>query len=957
MTERSGPIEVLQAAATHVAINTYYDVTNTITMGRRANSLRLFVTSAVSSPGEVSFRLTVNNPNNADLGAAVFYDYCTDSEAPETFGPLIFTGAAQTKVIVLRGLDLIPLDVIRVSYAASANAAGATVAIIGESFHSDLGNSDVSTGDIEVAIESIDVNLEAVEQVQGDSVGASGIMQVVEAKDIDGSALPNAVTEGQVVRPAATLYGGTIATVTTEDGSYALRTLDDPARRGYVQITDGTTNAAVIATILSQKTDTSSVAGTVTTVNSGNKSAGSQRIVIATDDINMAKITAAVEIMDDWDETNRAKVNPIAGQAGIAANTGVMDVLTTRITLATNDAQYGEVGAAANVAGTVHAQLRTIGTAVELLDDAIYVDDATWTNDTSKHCLIGGIYQSTPQAITDGKTGPLSLDANGMARVSIGAQSLTAVKVSATAAANTATNPLFSELTDGGAVISTTNPLSVNLTDGTSAMLISDANTGRATGNHVLSVQGIGADGTVAPTGSAVSNAPFAKVTDGTNFAAVGTGTTKTLSVGIHDGELLAAVKANTAMADDLDGINGLVTASVIHGYVDDATTRPVLVDATGHPMVDVAVQSLTALKVSATAAANTNANPLHCTLTDGTTAAVITAGLTALKVDLVGEGGAALAANNPLFSQLTDGANAIAAGNPLNIQIGDGTTQAAVIATLLSLKTDTSSIGGTAYAIGTAAMAASQPFTLATDDTQFGTVGAAADPDGNIHGQLRSIADAVEIIDDAVGAHDSAAAAGGVRVQGRATAALAAAVDDGDDAQINTDLNQQIRLASHVIADTADTVKELDPVSEHYSPVTVLFSDEAVVADPGVSYAPDANGHALTFGHQAAIQLYLNGGTEGGPANTTVTVTIEASMGLLVAAAVRWIDVSKSCLDLNTGLSNVASWSSTGDNPTEYLLSLAGVPFTHFRVKYDWDTAPDNTDGAIVVNMFKSAL
>lgn len=44
----------------------------------------------------------------------------------------------------------------------------------------------------------------------------------------------------------------------------------------------------------------------------------------------------------------------------------------------------------------------------------------------------------------------------------------------------------------------------------------------------------------------------------------------------------------------------------------------------------------------------------------------------------------------------------------------------------------------------GTAAMAASIGVTIATDDTQFGAVGAAADPDGNIHGQLRSIAEAL---------------------------------------------------------------------------------------------------------------------------------------------------------------------------------------------------------------------
>jgi len=45
----------------------------------------------------------------------------------------------------------------------------------------------------------------------------------------------------------------------------------------------------------------------------------------------------ALQIMDDWDESDRAKVNPIAGQAGIAANSGAADALTPRVILATDD--------------------------------------------------------------------------------------------------------------------------------------------------------------------------------------------------------------------------------------------------------------------------------------------------------------------------------------------------------------------------------------------------------------------------------------------------------------------------------------------------------------------------------------------------------------------------------------------------------------------------------------------
>lgn len=57
-------------------------------------------------------------------------------------------------------------------------------------------------------------------------------------------------------------------------------------------------------------------------------------------------------------------------------------------------------------------------TALQLIDDAVYVDDADWTDSTSKHLLVGGLYQSTPQTITDGDVGPLSLTSDGALRVS-----------------------------------------------------------------------------------------------------------------------------------------------------------------------------------------------------------------------------------------------------------------------------------------------------------------------------------------------------------------------------------------------------------------------------------------------------------------------------------------------------------------------------------------------------------
>lgn len=45
-------------------------------------------------------------------------------------------------------------------------------------------------------------------------------------------------------------------------------------------------------------------------------------------------IKTSVQIVDDWDESDRAKVNPIVGQTGIAAGAGVVDAKTTRVVTA-----------------------------------------------------------------------------------------------------------------------------------------------------------------------------------------------------------------------------------------------------------------------------------------------------------------------------------------------------------------------------------------------------------------------------------------------------------------------------------------------------------------------------------------------------------------------------------------------------------------------------------------------
>lgn len=56
-------------------------------------------------------------------------------------------------------------------------------------------------------------------------------------------------------------------------------------------------------------------------------------------------------------------------------------------------------------------------TALQLIDDAVYVDDADWTADTSKHMLSGAVTQVATTANTDGDTTPLTTNAMRELRV------------------------------------------------------------------------------------------------------------------------------------------------------------------------------------------------------------------------------------------------------------------------------------------------------------------------------------------------------------------------------------------------------------------------------------------------------------------------------------------------------------------------------------------------------------
>lgn len=73
-------------------------------------------------------------------------------------------------------------------------------------------------------------------------------------------------------------------------------------------------------------------AGTTVTTGAGAVTAGTPRVTHASDD----PAVTALQTMDDWDESDRAKVNIIVGQVGVQGNTGTVSANTQRVVLATD---------------------------------------------------------------------------------------------------------------------------------------------------------------------------------------------------------------------------------------------------------------------------------------------------------------------------------------------------------------------------------------------------------------------------------------------------------------------------------------------------------------------------------------------------------------------------------------------------------------------------------------------
>jgi hypothetical protein len=163
---------------------------------------------------------------------------------------------------------------------------------------------------------------------------------------------------------------------------------------------------------------------------------------------------------------------------------------------------------------------------------------------------------------------------------------------------------------------------------------------------------------------------------------------------------------------------------------------------------------------------------------------------------------------------------------------------------------------------------------------------------------------------------------------------------------------------AGYTWATDSNRIEEVDPLNEQ-PVIDELVNLQAVAADPGVTYAPSADG-ILMFGYKDfSLQLYLLGGIGAAATDRTVTLTVQASDDVEVPAATRiWVDITAAGYNLRTNALGAASFTATGGvTATSEIVDWDELDCKRVRIRYDWDADPSVTNGIIVVRARRKAL
>lgn len=241
-----------------------------------------------------------------------------------------------------------------------------------------------------------------------DDCGASGHAQVVKlAISTDGSAtlIPAEATNGLDV-DVTRVIPGTSAT--------HLGKAED------VAAANGDTGVAVLTVRDDTATGATDANGDYQPLKSD--SAGRLHVIEASG----AAAAASLSVLDDWDESDRAKVNPIAGQAGVQGGSGTTNALTQRVVLATDVALPAGTNAIGKLAANSGVDIGDVdvtsvipGTGATNLGKA--VDSAAGATDTGTVALAIRDDALTTLTPVDGDYTPLRTDSTGSLHVRVSA--------------------------------------------------------------------------------------------------------------------------------------------------------------------------------------------------------------------------------------------------------------------------------------------------------------------------------------------------------------------------------------------------------------------------------------------------------------------------------------------------------------------------------------------------------
>ena len=279
--------------------------------------------------------------------------------------------------------------------------------------------------------------------------------------------------------------------------------------------------------------------------------------------------------------------------------------------------------------------------ALELND---YTDDSNeFTVASSKGLAIMAL--ATTDAVDAGDIGALRMSLNRNLGVDISEQSLTAVKISKDANANTVTNPIFSTVTDGttGVVVETAGTkkaLNVNITDGTNDMPTMDANTragyftltdGTNEVDIIATINSLKTDlssiaGTATSVNTGTVDAGTQRVTIATDDV-VSTGIVTLAAVNFATETTLASVLADTTTLTGIDFATETTLASVLadtttltgKDFATETTLASVLADTTTLTGIDFATQTTLASLEGKDFATETTLGAINTKLVTGT--------------------------------------------------------------------------------------------------------------------------------------------------------------------------------------------------------------------------------------------------------------------------------------------------------------------------------------------------